>query len=391
MKIKIVVHDAEREAFGPRFPPFQAAPRRATAWTNSCETFMKRLKGAFLWPNGHASNEQRAAPVHARRCASPATRGSAAHRIVLPQRNQHVADREPAAPDRVDHRMIGAGRGVRRCNGGIGAEMPGQVERQLHARRIFRKALVDAELEEESAVLMPQARCAATGSRRCEASRSRIGRSRQRGYGTADEGGVTVVLDQRGAALAFQPLAPAAGTSRARRRLPPACARRRNAQRRYRRGDGAGGAFLSFLAPSASRSNSSASRVASRQARRRDCSTRGRKPCSRSTSPRVRMAAPSSETSRRISACAPVSRACRSNRARRRALCRIEQRRAQRAVGMGADQSGQRDLVGARHRTPASGRSSAPHRRAQHRSMRPARKRRHGRWQRRSPPAPGGQ
>ena len=30
---------------------------------------------------------------------------------------------------------------------GIGAEMPGQIERELHARRILRVTLVDADLE----------------------------------------------------------------------------------------------------------------------------------------------------------------------------------------------------------------------------------------------------
>ena len=59
---------------------------------------------------------------------------------------------------------------IRAGDGGIGAEMARQVERELHARRIFRKALVDAELEEEGAVLMAQHdagghRC----RRRCEA------------------------------------------------------------------------------------------------------------------------------------------------------------------------------------------------------------------------------
>ena len=52
--------------------------------------------------------------------------------------------------------MIGARRGIRAGDGGIGAEMPGEIERQLHARRISCKTLVDAELEEESAILMAQ-------------------------------------------------------------------------------------------------------------------------------------------------------------------------------------------------------------------------------------------
>ena len=52
--------------------------------------------------------------------------------------------------------MIGVGGGVGHGDRGIGAEMPGQVERQLHAGRKFREALVDAELEIERAILMPQ-------------------------------------------------------------------------------------------------------------------------------------------------------------------------------------------------------------------------------------------
>ena len=70
--------------------------------------------------------------------------------------------------------MIGAGGGIGRGDGGIGAEMPGQVERQLHARRKSCKALVDAELEVEGAILMPQHdRGRDRGSRRRASSRSR--------------------------------------------------------------------------------------------------------------------------------------------------------------------------------------------------------------------------
>ena len=52
--------------------------------------------------------------------------------------------------------MIGACRGVGGRQHRIGAQMPRQVERQLDAGREFRKALVDAELEVEGAVLMPK-------------------------------------------------------------------------------------------------------------------------------------------------------------------------------------------------------------------------------------------
>src|SRR5439155_25473186 len=77
-------------------------------------------------------------------------------RIAPPQRDQDVADRKASAPDRVDHGMVRGGGGIDQANGWIRAEMPGQFQRQLHARRKFCKALVDAELEVESAVLMAQ-------------------------------------------------------------------------------------------------------------------------------------------------------------------------------------------------------------------------------------------
>ena len=64
----------------------------------------------------------------AARRGSAATIGSCA-----PQRDQHVADRKAAAPDRVDHGMIGACGGIGQCDRRIGAEMPGQIQRQLHA------------------------------------------------------------------------------------------------------------------------------------------------------------------------------------------------------------------------------------------------------------------
>src|ERR1700732_5405951 len=78
------------------------------------------------------------------------------HGIAWAERNQHVTDLEPSAPDRIDHRMIGAGGGIGGREHGIGAQMPWQLERQLYARRKFRKTLVDAELEVERAVLMPE-------------------------------------------------------------------------------------------------------------------------------------------------------------------------------------------------------------------------------------------
>ena len=76
--------------------------------------------------------------------------------IMRPQRDQHVADRKTAAPDRIDHGMIGA-------RGGIGHAMAGSAQRcrvrssvSCTPGREFRKTLIDAELEVKCAVLMPQ-------------------------------------------------------------------------------------------------------------------------------------------------------------------------------------------------------------------------------------------
>ncbi len=104
--------------------------------------------------------------------------------------------------------MIGAGRGVGRGDCRIGAEVPGQIERELHARRKFRKALVDAELEVEGAILVPQHDCRrdrrSAGPKRHDLALAGLGERRR---GAPDKTGIAVVLDQRGAALAF----PAAG------------------------------------------------------------------------------------------------------------------------------------------------------------------------------------
>ena len=86
--------------------------------------------------------------------------------------------------------------------------MPRQIERQLHAGRQFRETLVDAELEVECAVLMPQhdrgrdRRIA--GTQRHDLALADFG---ERDGGAPDKGGIAVVLHQRGAAPGF----PAAG------------------------------------------------------------------------------------------------------------------------------------------------------------------------------------
>ena len=140
---------------------------------------------------------------------------------------------------------------------------------------------------------------------------------------------------------------------RARPRPPRACARRRNATApcsarrwRWRRSS------FSFLAPSASRSNVVAipRRVEAGAEMRLQ---HARLQAVRAAAPRsnVVMAAPSSATSRRISACAPASRACCIRRvAASMRRVAIDQRGAQRAVGMRAHQRGQGDLAGAPQR-----------------------------------------
>ena len=77
-------------------------------------------------------------------------------RIAAPQRNEHVADGETPAPDRIDHGMVRCCGRISEADRRIGAEMLRQLERELHARREFRKTLVDTELEEEGAIPMAQ-------------------------------------------------------------------------------------------------------------------------------------------------------------------------------------------------------------------------------------------
>src|ERR1700720_2336092 len=89
--------------------------------------------------------------------------------------------------------------------------MPRQVERQLYSGRKLRKPLVDAELEVERAVLMPEhdrgcdRRIA--GVQRHDFALAGLGES----FGGApDKAGIAVVLPERGAAPRF----PAAGFER---------------------------------------------------------------------------------------------------------------------------------------------------------------------------------
>ncbi len=107
--------------------------------------------------------------------------------------------------------MIGARGGVGGGKHGIGAQMPRQVERQLHAGRKFRKTLVDAELEVECAVLMPEhdrGRDRRIAGMQChDFALAGLG---ERLGGAPDKAGIAFVLPERGAALAF----PAAGFER---------------------------------------------------------------------------------------------------------------------------------------------------------------------------------
>ena len=89
--------------------------------------------------------------------------------------------------------------------------MPRQVQRELDPGREFGKALVDADLEVERAVLMPQHDRA--GDRRvCGAQRHDLALAGggKRCRRLPDEPDIAVMLHQRGAARAF----PAAGFQR---------------------------------------------------------------------------------------------------------------------------------------------------------------------------------
>ena len=108
--------------------------------------------------------------------------------------------------------MVGVRGGIDQRDRRIGAEMPGQIERQLHAGREFRETLVDAELEIERAVLMPQhdARLRPACRRRA-ASRSRTGRcSASAGVARRMKAASPSSCASAVPRLAFQPLASSA-------------------------------------------------------------------------------------------------------------------------------------------------------------------------------------
>ena len=152
----------------------------------------------------------------ARRCAhGAAQRERGPHEwddgVAALQRNQHVADGEAVAPDRIDHRMTRRCRGIDQRNCGIVTEVARQIERQLNAGRELGKILVDAELEVKSPILMPQHD--RRGHRRVASPQGHdfalasFGESRRR---ASDEGDVAIVLSERGTA----PRLPAAGLQR---------------------------------------------------------------------------------------------------------------------------------------------------------------------------------
>src|SRR5260363_296654 len=100
--------------------------------------------------------------------------------------------------------MAGRRGGIGRIDRRIGAEMARQLKRQLRAGRMLRKALVDADLEEERTVLVAYHDAAGDGRaarmQRDDLAAPGLGHCRGR---AADEGGVAGVLAERGAALAL--------------------------------------------------------------------------------------------------------------------------------------------------------------------------------------------
>ena len=201
--------------------------------------------------------------------------------------------------------------------------MPRQIERQLHARRKFREAFVDAELEDRRRDPDAAARSpAATGvapARSVTISHWPVSASAgaaRRMKAASPSSWISAVPR-----LPFQPLASSARNISSAARRHRACARPRNATApcsasrwRWRRSS------FSFLAPSASCSNvvGIARRIeAGAQVRLQHARTQAVAP--QHARAKAFIAAPSSDTSRRTSACAPASRAC-SHQARRGVL-----------------------------------------------------------------------
>ena len=80
--------------------------------------------------------------------------------------------------------------------------MPGQVERQLHAGRKLRKALVNPELEVERAALVPKHDCGRDRRIACPQRHDlALAAFGERHGGAADKSGVALALDHGGAAL----------------------------------------------------------------------------------------------------------------------------------------------------------------------------------------------
>ena len=244
--------------------------------------------------------------------------------------------------------------------------MPRQVERQLHAGRQFCETLVDAELEVERAVLMPQHdRRRRPACRRRRASRSRTGRMRRapavaRRTKAASPSSCTSAVPR----LAF----PAAGFQR-QEHLDRGCDVRGRA--RHLETDLAvlgqpvalAAQLLQFLRPRARRA-AILRRRAWRRGRRGDAIAAGAGAC-RPAQHFAESLAWRRHRARRRAGSAHGRRlrapACINSSAASSAILAIEQRRAKRAVGIGADQRGQ---AGSCRRATSRSTGSSPIRRA---------------------------
>src|SRR6476646_4305306 len=70
------------------------------------------------------------------------------------RRRDQVAERLPAAPDVIDHRMIGVSGGIDIVDIRVLTKIAGQIERELHAGRGSRLRFVDRDLEKIRSSLM---------------------------------------------------------------------------------------------------------------------------------------------------------------------------------------------------------------------------------------------
>src|SRR5262245_26622087 len=73
-------------------------------------------------------------------------------RIVAMERNEHVSDRKPSSPDRVDHRMSSDSGGIHEFDGFVRAQMARQFQCELNARRELGEIFIDAQFEIECTI-----------------------------------------------------------------------------------------------------------------------------------------------------------------------------------------------------------------------------------------------